>query len=92
MKYCGFLYPTSREISITCRLESVNSRAARSSRLSEMKADKFLPVSYGKEPVTAFDDFVKQWQEKGGTQITQEVNEWYKSASSGDFLTQMGLK
>jgi len=28
---------------------------------------------------TAFDAFVKDWMQMGGSQVTQEVNEWYES-------------
>lgn len=35
----------------------------------------------GEKPLDYFDDFVKQWQDGGGTQITQEVNDWYAAIS-----------
>ena len=39
----------------------------------------YVQIITGEKPVDAFDDFVKQWYEMGGTQITEEANEWYHS-------------
>ncbi|MNB97201.1 Lipoprotein LipO precursor [compost metagenome] len=61
-------------------------------QLSTMERETFTKIIYGKEPVDSFDDFVKQWNAKGGEQITQEVNEWYANASKVDFMSSMGLK
>lgn len=36
-------------------------------------------ISGTKELDAGFDEFVKAWQNAGGTTITQEVNDWYKS-------------
>ncbi|CAM3284903.1 MULTISPECIES: ABC transporter substrate-binding protein [Saccharibacillus] len=49
-------------------------------RQSEMET--FNKIIYGKLPVDAFDEFVASWKSNGGEQITQEVNDWYKSVSS----------
>ncbi|MDO7907916.1 extracellular solute-binding protein [Paenibacillus sp. JX-17] len=36
-------------------------------------------IIYGKQPIDAFDSFVKSWKSGGGDQITTEVNTWYDS-------------
>lgn len=51
--------------------------------LSKMEKDLFSQIVYGKAPVDAFDGFVEKWKSSGGDQITQEVNEWYQSVTSG---------
>lgn len=61
-------------------------------QLYTMEKETFTKIIYGKEPVDSFDDFVKQWNAKGGSQITQEVNEWFANASKVDFMSAMGLK
>ncbi|MDO3409657.1 ABC transporter substrate-binding protein [Saccharibacillus sp. CPCC 101409] len=48
-------------------------------RQSEMET--FNKIIYGQLPIDAFDEFVANWKANGGEQITQEVNEWYKSVS-----------
>ncbi len=48
-------------------------------RQSEMET--FNKIIYGKLPIDAFDQFVANWKSNGGDQITQEVNEWFKSVS-----------
>lgn len=40
-----------------------------------------LKIITGEKPLDYFDDFVKQWLDGGGTQITQEVNDWYTSVN-----------
>ncbi|PWW01122.1 putative aldouronate transport system substrate-binding protein [Paenibacillus cellulosilyticus] len=61
-------------------------------QLYTMEKETFTKIIYGKESIDSFDDFVKQWNDKGGTQITQEVNDWYANASKVDFMSAMGLK
>lgn len=39
----------------------------------------YADAKAGKEPIEAFDEFVEEWKAQGGEQITQEVNEWYKT-------------
>lgn len=45
--------------------------------LNKMELETFHKIIYGQEPLSAFDDFVEQWNKLGGQAITQEVNEWY---------------
>ncbi|AIQ37145.1 hypothetical protein R50345_22350 [Paenibacillus sp. FSL R5-0345] len=61
-------------------------------QLNTMEKEVFTKIIYSKEPLSAYDDFVKQWHEKGGTKITEEINEWYNNASKVDVMSQMGLK
>ncbi|MEC0170959.1 hypothetical protein [Paenibacillus graminis] len=61
-------------------------------QLTTMEKETFTKIIYSKEPLEAYDEFVKQWHEKGGTQITEEVNDWYKKANEVDVMSAMGLK
>lgn len=47
--------------------------------LTKMERETFANIIYGRAPLSAFDDFVKKWEESGGKEITKEVNEWYQS-------------
>jgi len=47
-----------------------------SKKLDTME-DVFIKIIMGLEPLDAFDEYVKQWKEQGGDEITKEVNEWY---------------
>lgn len=48
-------------------------------QLQTLEKQTYTNIIYGKEPISAFDDFVAEWNAQGGEQITQEINEWYKS-------------
>ena len=48
-------------------------------QLQTMEAQVYTNIIYGKEPIESFDKFVEDWKAQGGEQITQEVNEWYKT-------------
>lgn len=60
-------------------------------QLTTMEKETFTKIIYGKEPLEAFDKFVKDWHAKGGTQITEEVNEWYANTNTIDAMSKMGL-
>jgi putative aldouronate transport system substrate-binding protein len=47
--------------------------------LDGLRDGVFYGIITGDTDPDAFDDFVGQWKELGGDQITQEVNDWYKS-------------
>jgi putative aldouronate transport system substrate-binding protein len=47
--------------------------------LDGLRSETFYGIITGEQPLEAFDDFVTQWKESGGDQITQEVNEWRQS-------------
>lgn len=49
--------------------------------LKTMELETFAKIIYGNEPLDKFDTFVADWKSKGGDQIEQEVNEWYKSVN-----------
>lgn len=53
----------------------------RSTFLEKMEKETFANIIYGKVPLDAFDQFVKEWKSSGGAQITKEVNEWYDSVT-----------
>lgn len=42
---------------------------------------RLIKIIYGKLPIEAFDQFVANWKSNGGDQITQEVNDWFKSVN-----------
>ncbi|MNR66618.1 hypothetical protein D3C85_1902030 [compost metagenome] len=46
--------------------------------LVKLEGDTFLSIIYGKKPVNEFDNFVKEWMNLGGENITKEVNEAYQ--------------
>lgn len=48
-------------------------------QLQTMEKQVYTNIIYGKESIDAFEQFVEDWKAQGGDQITQEVNEWYKS-------------
>lgn len=43
------------------------------STLQKLENETFLKIIVGDLPVSAFDDFVKQWKQLGGDRITEEV-------------------
>ncbi|MDR6550869.1 extracellular solute-binding protein [Paenibacillus qinlingensis] len=47
--------------------------------LIKLKTDTYAAIVRGDKPVSYFDDFVKQWNDKGGTQLEKEANELYAS-------------
>lgn len=61
-------------------------------QLTTMEQETFTKIIYGNEPLEAFDAFVKQWHEKGGDDVIEEVNEWYNQASETDVMAMMKLK
>lgn len=47
--------------------------------LQDLEMETFTQIITGQAPVDAFDNFVKQWYDLGGDQITKEVNEFVSS-------------
>ncbi len=47
--------------------------------LRKMELETYHKMMYGQEPISNWDNFVKQWNSLGGEQITKEVNDWYKT-------------
>lgn len=50
----------------------------RSEHLERLEQEMIVDIIYGNQPIEYFDEFVEQWMQGGGEQITQEVNEWYE--------------
>lgn len=48
-------------------------------QLSTLENEIFTKIIYGEKDIDAYDQFVKDWHEKGGDKMTEEVNEWYDS-------------
>ncbi|WP_438350696.1 extracellular solute-binding protein [Paenibacillus sp. FA6] len=40
-------------------------------------------IIMGIEPLDAFDQYVEEWKQQGGDEITKEVNEWYSKHKDG---------
>lgn len=49
------------------------------STLESMRDEIYAKIIIGDSPVDAFDSFVEDFNKLGGSQITDEVNEWYGS-------------
>lgn len=47
--------------------------------LDGLRDGVFYGIITGDVDPETFDDFVEQWKESGGDQITQEVNDWFKN-------------
>ena len=47
--------------------------------LDSLESETFAQIIAGQLPLEAFDSFVEEWLANGGEQITEEVNEWYRS-------------
>lgn len=45
--------------------------------LKRLQHEAFTKIIMGEEPTAYFEQFVKEWLQLGGEQITQEVNQWY---------------
>ncbi|MGG1633309.1 extracellular solute-binding protein [Paenibacillus sp. NRS-1760] len=54
--------------------------AEKSSTLGKLTNETFTRIILGDLPIDAFDTFVQDWSKLGGEQITNEINEWYKSS------------
>lgn len=46
-------------------------------KLNALK-DRLIRIIVGVEPIEAFDEYVKEWNQDGGAEITKEVNDWYR--------------
>ena len=47
--------------------------------LGNYTKEVFLDIIRGKKDISAFDAFVEQWYKQGGTDWTNEVNDWYSA-------------
>ncbi|MOA52356.1 hypothetical protein D3C78_1756440 [compost metagenome] len=48
---------------------------AKWAKLEKLENETFLNIIVGDLPLSAFDDFVMEWNRLGGEKITNEVNE-----------------
>ncbi|MGN0761938.1 MAG: hypothetical protein ACI4MK_01060 [Aristaeellaceae bacterium] len=48
--------------------------------LEKLRVQTYNDIIQGIKPVDAFDDFVDEWLASGGQIITDEANEWFRSA------------
>lgn len=46
-------------------------------QLEKMELETFTRIITGDAPIDEFDSFVENWNRMGGTQITEEINEFY---------------
>ncbi|MFD0961056.1 extracellular solute-binding protein [Paenibacillus chungangensis] len=46
--------------------------------LDKLAMENFIAMVIGQQSIDTFDDYVQQWLDKGGKQMTEEVNAWYK--------------
>jgi len=53
--------------------------AKRWSTLQDLELETFVKIVANEQPVSAFDDFVKKWNELGGQQISDEINAWRRT-------------
>ncbi|MHB8644339.1 MAG: extracellular solute-binding protein [Thermomicrobiales bacterium] len=53
--------------------------AAKEAELAQLESDRRLAIVLGRSPLTAWDDFIKEWRSRGGDQIRKE----YESALKG---------
>mgnify|MGYP003317903013 FL=1 len=42
-------------------------------KLEELENNTYIEMIVGEKDISYFDDFVKEWNEQGGSQITKEV-------------------
>ena len=45
--------------------------------LDKLELECFTNIIMGTKPIEAFDQFVTEWLDNGGSEITAEVNDWY---------------
>jgi putative aldouronate transport system substrate-binding protein len=51
----------------------------KNSTLLKLQNEAFTKIIMGKASIDEFDNYVAQWKQLGGDQITKEVNDWYAS-------------
>ncbi|MGN7170758.1 extracellular solute-binding protein [Paenibacillus cellulositrophicus] len=48
------------------------------STLEKLRTETFTKIIVGQLPISAFDGFVKEYNDKGGAKIAEEVQKWYE--------------
>ena len=61
------------------KLPSVVTEAEETYRtdLDKLISETYIDIITGEKPIEYFDTFVQMWYDQGGTEIEQEVNDWY---------------
>ncbi|GAB2670408.1 extracellular solute-binding protein [Paenibacillus thermoaerophilus] len=54
-----------------------------SDKLQDLEENVFVELILGQRPIDDFEEFVRQWKEQGGDEMTREVNEWYRQSKKG---------
>ncbi len=54
---------------------------SKGANLDKMVLETFVSIVFSNASVDSFDTFVKDWFDKGGKDVTEEVNEWYQSVN-----------
>lgn len=52
---------------------------AKSAELTQLEADRRVAIVLGREPLSAWDQFIKDWKSRGGDQIRKEYEEALKA-------------
>jgi hypothetical protein len=56
-----------------------NTQTSKSATLNQLVLTDFTKIIMGESPVDDFDKFVQDYNSLGGSQIEQEVNDWYNA-------------
>jgi putative aldouronate transport system substrate-binding protein len=65
----------SYKMSVPAFAGTTDSMTKKWTPMNDLETDVFTKIIMDKLPITAFDDFVKQWKSMGGDDITKEVND-----------------
>jgi putative aldouronate transport system substrate-binding protein len=60
--------------------------------LTQISNDYFVKIVTGDLPITAFEQFQQEWLDKGGRQLTEEVNAWYKANHKNNLVNESSEK
>ena len=51
-----------------------------SSTMNQKRDEAYISIIKGTQALNSFDSFVTSWYKIGGTEVTKEVNDWYKNS------------
>jgi putative aldouronate transport system substrate-binding protein len=63
----------------TAFIPTLDAPAKYTQSLNKMAEDFQIKVVMGAESIDNLDDFIEKWEEAGGAEVVNEVNEWYSS-------------
>lgn len=46
-------------------------------KLNKLENDSFIRFIAGADPLSKYDDYLKEWKAEGGEECLEEINEWY---------------